>query len=276
MIRLNRDCKKYLHHFIRIEWVMKSNFKILHVTLFLGGMFVGSSALADDVTLYAAASLNNALTEISTNYEAAKKVHIKTSFASSSTLAKQIEAGAPAEIFASADTKWMDYLDTRGLIDKSSRKDVLGNTLVFISPKDQVVKVKMDKKFKLSEAFTGKLCMAAPEHVPAGIYGKQALQSMEWWPSVESRVVGAEDVRSALMFVERGECTLGIVYETDADVSKKVVIDERFPANTHDPIIYPFALMPKASVSAKDFFKYLQGDAAKVVFSRYGFNVLVK
>lgn len=255
---------------------MKQNLKTLHVTILLSGMFFSSLAWADDVTLYAAASLNNALTEISTNYETAKKVHIKTSFASSSTLAKQIEAGAPAEIFASADKKWMDYLDTRGLIDKSSRKDILGNTLVFISPKDQVVKVKMDKKFKLAEAFTGKLCMAATEHVPAGIYGKQALQSMTWWPSVESRVVGAEDVRSALMFVERGECTLGIVYATDAGVSKNVVIDERFPANTHDPIIYPFALTPLASESAKSFFKYLQSDAAKVVFMRYGFNVLGK
>ncbi|GAC1374909.1 MAG: molybdate ABC transporter substrate-binding protein [Aquirhabdus sp.] len=233
-------------------------------------------AWADDVTLYAAASLNNALSEISAHYENEKKIHIKTSFASSSTLAKQIELGAPAEIFASADKKWMDYLDTRGFIDKSSRKDVLGNTLVFISPKDQMVRVKMDKKFKLAQAFTGKLCMGEPEHVPAGIYGKQALQVLEWWPSVESRVVGAEDVRSALMFVERGECTLGIVYETDASVSKKVTIDERFPESTHDPIIYPFALTPQASVSAKDFFKYLQGKAAKDVFLRYGFTVLAK
>jgi len=255
---------------------MKKDRKMMNVMTLVGAMFLGTFAWADDVTLYAAASLNNALTEISTNYENKKKIHIKTSFASSSTLAKQIEAGAPAEIFAAADKKWMDYLDTRGLIDKSSRKDVLGNTLVFISPKDQVVKVKMDKKFKLAEAFKGKLCIGAPEHVPAGIYGKQALQSLDWWASVQSRVVGAEDVRSALMFVERGECTLGIVYETDAGVSKKVTIDERFPANTHDPIIYPFALMPQASASAKDFFKYLQGNAAKGVFSRYGFTVLAK
>jgi len=240
------------------------------------GMLFGSLAWADDVTLYAAASLNNALSEISTRYENEKKIHIKTSFASSSTLAKQIEAGAPAEIFASADKQWMDYLDKRGLIDKSSRKDVLSNTLVFISPKDTVVKLKMDKRFKLAKAFTGKFCMGAPEHVPAGIYAKQALQSMGWWASVEKRVVGAEDVRSALMFVERGECTLGIVYATDARVSKKVTIDARFPANTHEPIIYPFALMPQASKSAKDFFKYLQGDTAKGVFSRYGFTVFAK
>lgn len=266
----------YLQHFTKGMGEMEQNFKMLHVAIIFGGMLFTSITWADDVTLYAAASLNNALSEISTNYEKEKKVHIKTSFASSSTLAKQIEVGAPAEIFASADKKWMDYLGTRGLIDQSSRKDVLGNTLVFISPKDQVVKVKMDKKFKLAEAFTGKLCMAATEHVPAGIYGKQALQSMEWWPSVESRVVGAEDVRSALMFVERGECTLGIVYATDAGVSKKVIIDARFPANTHDPIVYPFALTPQASASAKGFFKYLQSDAAKGVFSRYGFNVLVK
>ena len=255
---------------------MKQSHKMIHVMALIGTAFWGPLAWADDVTLYAAASLNNALSEISNNYENEKKVHIKTSFASSSTLAKQIEAGAPAEIFASADKQWMDYLDTHGLIDKSSRKDLLGNTLVLISPKDQVVKVKMDKKFKLAEAFTGKLCMGAPEHVPAGMYGKQALQSMGWWPSVESRVVGAEDVRSALMFVERGECTLGIVYATDAGVSKKVAIDGRFAANTHDPIVYPFALMPKASAAAKDFFKYLQGDTAQGVFSRYGFNVLGK
>ena len=260
---------------------MKQDRKKIQVMTLVGGMIFGSLAWADDVTLYAAASLNNALSEISTNYENDKKendkkIHIKTSFASSSTLAKQIEAGAPAEIFASADKQWMDYLDSRGLIDKSSRTNVLGNTLVFISPKDQVVKVKMDKTFKLADAFTGKLCMGAPDHVPAGIYGKQALQSMGWWSSVERLVVGGEDVRSALMFVERGECTLGIVYATDAGVSKKVAIAGRFAANTHDPIIYPFALLPNASKSAKDFFKYVQGEQAKVVFTRYGFTVLTK
>lgn len=229
---------------------------------------------AADVTVYAAASLTNAIKDISTSWKAAHKDdEVKSSFAASSTLAKQIEAGAPAEIFASADLKWMDYLDQRNLIDKASRRSLLGNTLVLIAPAEKPLTLNVQKGTTLPE-FSGKLCMGEPGSVPAGIYGKQALQNLGWWSGVEKRVVATEDVRTALAFVERAECPLGIVYETDARVSSKVVIAGRFPAGSHDPVIYPVALLPKASASARDFFSYLQSPDAAAVFQRYGFTVL--
>ncbi|MGH8493226.1 MAG: molybdate ABC transporter substrate-binding protein [Moraxellaceae bacterium] len=241
--------------------------------LVLLALSASMSAQAADVTVYAAASLTNALKDISAGWKASHKADdIKSSFAASSTLAKQIEAGAPADIFASADLKWMDYLSERGLIDESSRRPLLGNTLVLIAPAAKPLSVNTQKGAALPK-FSGKLCMGEPGSVPAGIYGKQALQNLGWWGGVESRVVATEDVRTALAFVERAECPLGIVYETDARISSKVVIAGRFPAGSHDAIVYPVALLPKASAAAKDFFNYLQSDAATAVFQRYGFTV---
>jgi molybdate transport system substrate-binding protein len=232
------------------------------------------SAQAADVTVYAAASLSNALKDIATSWKLAHKDDdIRSSFAASSILAKQIEAGAPADIFVAADKKWMDYLADRGLIEKKSRRDLLGNTLVVIAPAEKLVTVNVQKG-AVAPDFSGKLCMGEPGSVPAGIYGKQALQSLGWWPVLEKRVVATEDVRTALAFVERAECLLGIVYETDAKVSRKVMIAARFPAGSHDPVVYPLALLPQASATAKDFFSYLQSPAASVVFQRYGFTVL--
>ena len=235
----------------------------------------GMSAQAAEVTVYAAASLSNAFKDIAAAWEVAHKDDdIKTSFAASSILAKQIEAGAPAEIFASADKKWMDYLGERNLIDKTSRRELLGNTLALIAPAGKPATVVMEKN-KVPD-FSGRLCMGDPASVPAGIYGKQALQNLGWWPALEKRYVGTEDVRTALAFVERGECPLGIVYETDAKISDKVVIAARFPAGTYEPVVYPFALMPKASPAAREFFQWLQGPESAAVFTRYGFVVLKK
>lgn len=232
------------------------------------------NAQAADVTVYAAASLTNALKDIATAWKATHAGdEVKSSFAASSTLAKQIEAGAPAEVFASADQKWMDYLSERDLIDKASRRALLGNTLVLIAPATKPLTLNVQKGAALP-TFDGKLCMGEPGSVPAGIYGKQALQSLGWWSGVEKRVVATEDVRTALAFVERAECPLGIVYETDAKISDKVVIAGRFPAGSHDPVVYPVALLPKASATAKDFFRYLQSPESAAVFQRYGFTVL--
>ncbi len=237
-------------------------------------LLLSMAAQAADVTVYAAASLSNAIKDISTSWKATHKDdNIKSSFAASSTLAKQIEAGAPAEIFASADLKWMDYLEQRNLVDKASRRSLLGNTLVLIAPTEKPRTINVQKGAVLPE-FSGKLCMGEPGSVPAGIYGKQALQNLGWWSGVEKRVVATEDVRTALAFVERAECPLGIVYETDAKVSSKVVIAGRFPAGSHDPVLYPVALLPKASASARNFFSYLQSPEAAAVFQRYGFTVL--
>lgn len=230
------------------------------------------AAQAAEVTVYAAASLGNALKDAATAWQLAHKDTIKTSFAGSSTLARQIEAGAPAEIFASADKKWMDYLAARKLIDKASRRELLGNALVLIAPASKPATVAMEKN-KVPD-FTGRLCMGDPASVPAGIYGRQALQSLGWWPALEKRYVGTEDVRTALAFVERGECPLGIVYETDARISDKVVIAARFPESTHEPVVYPFALLPRASPAAREFFQWLQGSESAAIFTRYGFTIL--
>ncbi len=241
--------------------------------LLLALIMCSMGAQAGEATVYAAASLTNALKDLVTAWQAAHKDDtLKTSFAASSTLARQIEAGAPAEIFASADVKWMDYLAERNLIDKASRRQLLGNALVLIAPAAEPATVAMEKG-RVPD-FKGRLCMGEPASVPAGIYGKQALTNLGWWTALSTRVVGTEDVRSALAFVERGECPLGIVYETDAKVSDKVMIAGRFSAGSHDPVVYPFALLPGAGETAKRFFAWLQTADAEAVFVRYGFTVL--
>jgi len=233
---------------------------------------LSTTSHADTITVYAAASLTNALQEITSAWQATHKDTVKRSFSASSTLAKQIEAGAPADIFASADKKWMDYLSDRKLINRSSRRDLLGNTLVMIAPAAEPQTVRIEKG--KVPAFTGRLCMGEPASVPAGIYGKQALTHLGWWPVLEKRIVATEDVRSALAFVERAECPLGIVYETDAKLSHKVMVAGRFPAGVHDPVVYPFALLPNASAAARKFFTYLNGPEAQKVFVRHGFLII--
>lgn len=233
---------------------------------------LSTASHADGVMVYASASLTDAIKEVSSHWQSTHKVTIKSSFASSSTLAKQIEAGAPADIFVSADIKWMDYLASRQLIIPSSRRNLLGNALVMIAPASEARKIPMTKG--KAPAVTGRLCMGAPATVPAGIYGKQALTNLGWWPALKKNIVGTEDVRTALAFVERGECPLGIVYQTDARTSTKVMVAGRFPAGLHDPVVYPFALLPKASPVAREFFIYLIGPEAQKVFVRHGFVIL--
>lgn len=229
---------------------------------------------AEDVTVYAAASLTNALNDINRSYEAKHAgTAIKASYASSGTLAKQIDAGAPAQIFASADEKWMDFLQGHSRIDSASRRPLLNNTLVLIAPKAQPLKVNLQKGGDLPTAFTGKLCTGETASVPVGIYAKEALTNLGYWGALEKRIVGTEDVRSALAFVERGECPLGIVYQTDAKISDKVTVVATFPESSHKPVVYPFALVNGASATAKDYFQYLQSADAKAVFEKYGFVV---
>lgn len=232
------------------------------------------SLRAETVTVYAAASLNNALREVAAQWQKARPDdEVKASFAASSTLAKQIEAGAPASIYASADRRWMDYLQARGMIDAKSRRDLLGNELVLIAPQSQPQTLVM-KKSQAAPVFNGRLCMGEPGSVPAGVYGKQALQALGWWQALQARVVATEDVRTALAFVERAECAMGVVYATDARISERVMIAGRFPADSHAPVVYPFALLPRASATARNFFSYLQSSEAGAVFQRYGFVLL--
>ncbi|MCH7313733.1 molybdate ABC transporter substrate-binding protein [Acinetobacter sp. ANC 3882] len=227
----------------------------------------------DAITVYAAASLTNAVNELDTLYEQKNKTEVKTSYAGSSTLAKQIEAGAPADVFMSADVQWMDYLQNKQLVTPTDRINLLGNRLVVITPKDRPIQLKMDKNFDPAKAIQGKLCTGDTKSVPVGKYAKQALTSLGWWDKVESKLVETEDVRAALNFVARGECQVGIVYATDAAISKDVVVAGVFPENTHPPIIYPVGLTKKNADSIK-FYKFLQSGQAKTVFKKYGFTVL--
>lgn len=257
------------------------------LSLCLAGLLAcaaSGSAMAD-VMVFAAASLTNALTDIGKSFQAQYGIPVKFSFAASSALAKQIEQGAPADIFASADLKWMDHLGNKAVIDSASRIDLLGNKLVIIAPHGKGFSVTMSKDFNFASSFSGKLCTGETESVPVGIYAKEALSNLGWWESIRARIVGTEDVRSALNLVERGECAAGIVYETDAKQSGgKVDIVERFPANTHAKIVYPFALVlhvypfrtETSSEDAVKFMKYLTEKPAKDIFTRYGFTDLTR
>ncbi len=226
------------------------------------------------VVVFAAASLTDAITEIAAIYEKEKNIEIQTSFASSSTLAKQIENGAPADIFISADTKWMQYLKEKNALNNTSITNLLGNRLVLIAPKGKSFKINADKSFNFANTFEGKLCTGETESVPVGIYAKQALKSLSWWDAIKSRIVGTQDVRAALVNVERGECAAGIVYETDAKVSDKVQSVMVFDKNSHEPILYPISLTKQSNSNAMQFYGYLKSDQAKKIFEQYGFQFL--
>lgn len=228
----------------------------------------------DAVRVFAATSLTNALTEIGTRWERAGHPKALLTFAASSALARQIEAAAPADVFASADVTWMDYLDRRGRIAPGSRADLLGNRLVLIVPKGRAFALEMKPGFDFAGAFEGKLCTGEPGVVPAGIYARQSLESLGWWSAIAPRIVGTDDVRTALAFVERGECPAGIVYTTDAAISEKAEVLATFPDASHRPIVYPFALVKGARPEAAAFLDYVRGPDAAAVFGRYGFSRL--
>ncbi|HEX4241258.1 MAG TPA: molybdate ABC transporter substrate-binding protein, partial [Steroidobacteraceae bacterium] len=229
------------------------------------------------VTVFAAASLTNALQDLGDGFEKDTNIRIKFSFAASSALARQIESGAPADIFFSADQEWMDYLEKRNLIQAASRHDVLGNRLVLIAPADSMIKLHIEPKFPIAVALgNGRLATGDPNSVPAGKYAKEALTSLGVWTQVADHIVPADSVRSALAFVDRGESPLGIVYETDALIDKHVRVVDAFPANTHKPIVYPIALTgarkdEALKANAAKFVAYLRGPAGDQAFTSYGF-----
>jgi len=224
------------------------------------------------VRVFAAASLTNALNDIGAAWQKAGHPKPSLAYGSSSTLAKQVEAGAPADVLASADLTWMDYLDQRGWVVANTRSNLLGNELVLIVPKGKQFPVQMKTGFDIAGAFDGKLCTGEPGVVPVGIYARQALESLHWWSSLQGRIVGTDDVRTALAFVERGECPLGIVYATDAKISDKVEVLDRFPDGSHKPIVYPFAAVKNSRPEATAFLKYLQSSpTAAAIFEHYGF-----
>lgn len=255
------------------ERVKQVTSNALKVIVLSGVVVAVDFSQAADVKVYAAASLTDVLTELAKRYQQAHPdIKIKTSFAGSSTLAKQIENGAPAELFISADKEWADYLQTRSLLDAKTRVELLTNELVLIVPANHSLTINFDGSADLAASFSGKWCTGEPAYVPVGKYAKQALTYYGWWGAIQSRLVGTEDVRTALAFVERGECALGIVYKTDALLSKKIRVVASFPEASHLPIVYPGGLTKNAGPEALAFLHYLQSQPAKEIFSRYGFG----
>lgn len=230
------------------------------------------------VTIFGAASLSDALNEIGAVYRASFENHgLRFSFAASSTLARQIEAGAPAGIFASASAAWMDYLQDRDLIDPNSRVSPVGNTLILIAPADSSpAPIRLDHPAPLQAVLgvTGRLAMGDPAHVPAGMYAKQALQSLGLWDSLQSQTAFANDARGVLALVERGEAPLGIAYATDAAISDGLAVLATFPPTSHEPIRYSFALVAgQSSPEATDMIAFMSNQTALEIFRRHGFVV---
>jgi len=242
--------------------------------LFLLAALFATPVLAADITVFAAASLTDALNEIGKTYEAKTGNHVVFSFAASSTLAHQIENSSGADVFMSADLDWMDYLDKKGLIAPGTRHTLLGNHLVLIAPSGLKIAVKIAPHFDLAGALgNSRLAVADPASVPAGKYGKDALTNLGVWDSVQDKLAVAENVRAALAYVARGETTLGIVYNTDARIEPRVHVVGTFPDNSHAPILYPVALTKDAKPAAADFERYLESAAAKAVFQKDGFII---
>jgi molybdate transport system substrate-binding protein len=227
------------------------------------------------ITVFAAASLTNVLQELGDGYTKDSSVPVRFSFAASSTLARQIENGSPADIFFSADLEWMDYLQARKLIQTATRRDIVGNQLVLIAPVDSKLTLKIQPHFALAAALgKGRLATGDPDSVPVGRYAREALTNLGVWDQISPRLVSADSVRAALAFVDRGEAMLGIVYSTDALIDEKVRVIDIFPPDTHMPIIYPAAVTVAASADAEKFLNFIRGPAGDLVFRRYGFTPL--
>ncbi|HEY5072347.1 MAG TPA: molybdate ABC transporter substrate-binding protein [Caulobacteraceae bacterium] len=258
---------------------MKTRF---HRRLFLGAMAGAilvspTSGLAQataPVTVFAAASLKDALDDAGKAYIAQTGRAVRFSYGASSMLARQIEQGAPADLFISADADWMDYAVKRGLVLARSRRDLLSNHLALIAPANSRIRIRVGKGMPLARALgNGRLAVAGPD-VPAGKYAKASLIFLGAWEEVKTRLVGADNVRGALLFVARGDAPLGIVYDTDARIEPKVKIVGLFPDNSHPPIVYPAAVVTRSSnPQAGPFLSFLQGPRASAVFRRYGFIV---
>lgn len=244
---------------------------------FIGITAVSSFTHAGELKVYAAASLTDVITRLAGIYQQAHpQTQIKFSFAGSSTLARQIRQGAPADLFIFADKDWADYLHKNNWVDTTNYVDLLTNELVLIAPTTHTLNINLQDTASLAATFKGKLCTGDPEFVPVGKYAKQALEFYGWWSEIQPRLVATEDVRTALAFVARGECTLGIVYKTDALISKKVRVVASFSGESHRPIVYPGGLNLKAGPEAKAFWIFLQSKPAQAVFIEYGFGVAQK
>jgi molybdate transport system substrate-binding protein len=262
--------------FAKRRWLM------LVMVMVLTGMGLGFAienglAAEGEVVVFAAASTTNAITEIGDLFEAKGLGQITTSFASSSTLAKQIASGAPVNVFISANEKWMNFLAEKNLIEKGTRFDLLGNRIVVIAPLQssiQTVDVKKGLDLAALLGNGGRLSTGDPEHVPAGMYGKKAMESLGLWDQVKDHLAPMKDVRAALVMVERAEAPLGLVYATDAAISKKVRVVGTFPVESHPPIVYPVTSVAGQNTDATArFLDFLKNPQSRGVFEKYGFEV---
>lgn len=232
-----------------------------------------SARAADpELLVFGAASLTDALDEVAASYTRETGQSVKLSYAASSALARQLEAGARADVFLSADAEWMDYAQARGLIDPKTRRDLLSNRLVLIAPAGSDVKLEVAPGFPLARALAGgRLATGDPDYVPVGRYARAALTALGVWSDVSDRLVRAENVRAALAFVSRGEAPLGVVYATDARVDPGVRVVGVFPESSHPPIVYPAAVTMTARAGARRFLEYLSSAPARKIFAQHGF-----
>jgi molybdate transport system substrate-binding protein len=239
-----------------------------------------NAAQAQDksITVFAAASMKNALDDVDAAFTKKTGIKAVASYDASSALMKQIEGGAPADVFVSADLKWMDYGSQKKLIKDDTRVNLLGNELVLIAPKDSKIdNVTIGPGFDLAKlAGDGRIATGDVAAVPVGIYAKAALEKLGIWSSVEAKIANAANVRAALILVARGEAPLGIVYSTDAKVEPGVKVVAVFPESSHDPIIYPVAATANAKPDATPYLAFLRSAEAKALFEKYGFSFLIK
>lgn len=246
------------------------------VTVLMAQLAPAAESQRDALIIFAAASLTDVLQQLGPQYTQSSGVPVKFSFSASSALAKQIESGAGADVFLSADQEWMNYLDERKRIQPESRQDLLGNRLVLIAPKDSRVAVDLASRTSMLDALgkNGRLATGDPDSVPVGRYAKSALTSLKLWEALEPRLARADNVRVALMYVARGESPLGIVYATDAAVEPKVRVVTVFPESSHLPITYPVAATQGAKADASSFTQFLRSDTAQAAFTQAGFRLL--
>jgi molybdate transport system substrate-binding protein len=236
----------------------------------LAALALALAAPAHAQTVFAAASLKNALDELSMHFPS----KVILSYGASSALARQIENGAPADVFVSADLDWMDYLEKKGLLAPGTRRNLLGNRLVLIAPANEPVRLQPAPGFPILKILgNGRIALAEPNSVPAGKYAKAALEKLGVWDQVAGRIAAADNVRAALALVARGEAPLGVVYETDARADPKVMVAGAFPEGSHPPIVYPAAAVKSAQPVAAPFLEFLGSAKARAIFERHGFTV---
>jgi len=232
------------------------------------------AAHAQAPTVLAAASLKNVLDELAVVYKKDQDLQPVIAYGSSAALARQIENGAPADLFISADLEWMDYVEKKNLLAPGTRRNLLGNRLVLIAPAKQPLKLEPGPGFPIAKALgNARIALAEPNSVPAGRYAKAAFEKLGVWDQVAPRVAAAENVRAALALVARGETPLGVVYQTDANAERSVMVAGVFPADTHPPIVYPVAVLKGAKAGAAAFLEFLSQPRARAIFEKHGFAV---